>query len=88
MSKDAAVRPNEGDLVSREAVCSLPSRREHTPAPGEGRDEGACPRILPSHLARENDIPFYSEVPSPEPACCSLKRFPARSWARGAVVDG
>jgi hypothetical protein len=29
----------EGDPVSREAVC--------TPAPGGGRDEGACPRTVP-----------------------------------------
>ena len=71
MSKDAAVRQMKGTWSPGKPCASL-HRGEDTAAPGGARDEGACPRILPSHLARENDIPFHSEVPSPEPACCSL----------------
>ncbi len=57
MSKDAAVRPKEGDLVSREAVCSLRQGEDRSaPGGGWGRRAHAL-HGFPLTSRDENDIP-------------------------------
>ena len=66
MSKDAAVRPNEGDLVFREAVCLSPIEEERPVGSGGDRDGGARPPLFPlPPRAMNKTSPYQSEVQSP-----------------------
>jgi hypothetical protein len=56
--------PKEGDLVSREAVCSSPDG-EGRSAPGGDRDEGARPSLFPPPASRMHDIPFMERGAEP-----------------------
>ena len=74
---------------------SLSRRGEDRSAPGEGRGEGACPPLFPLPPRDENDVPFYSEVLSPEligqlpdqaevsGACRHTERLNTHLWAGG-----